>query len=424
MRSLRYFLLSSGLCAACAALLSWHPEWLQWQRDDGDDLGLTPAAVERITDDLRQHASERWLRRSVGLQESLDHWLARRADLRAAAVRERGAPVVAEYERLSQYRLGRQALTLADDRAASVYDLAVAIEQACIKAFVDCQGLAALTADENLSAIDAVGALQLAPPSRPALPVADLERRIRSTSDGSLQAFRDAVQQGDGVLESIAKHLDLLAEQSLRPETGWKIQQVATEGSTSGPTLMPNELDPDDEGVSNAWRDAVAGRILPGEGSHQEHIFVDKWYVMGPFPNPMRSNLRTAFLPERLVDLDCQVTGKHGAPLRWRYLRSDRVRIEPQEVASQSIYYAWSELWAPEAGKYWVSFGSDDYGKVWLNGELIWESPIGPKSHRSDEDTFEVDFRQGVNELLFRCENFGGTMGWSIVVLNPAGVGI
>ena len=42
------------------------------------------------------------------------------------------------------------------------------------------------------------------------------------------------------------------------------------------------------------------------------------------------------------------------------------------------------------------------------------------KAYRADEYTGEMELEAGLNEILYRCENGGGTMGWSLVLHTQA----
>ena len=193
----------------------------------------------------------------------------------------------------------------------------------------------------------------------------------------------------------------------------------------NGQTIQPNELEYADDTPDTDFG-ALPGRVVDawtGESSEAPWIYLDAWYMLGPFDNRFRNNLRTQFAPESMVNLDEAVQGKDRKVIRWQYLRSPKARIEPEPAERGAIYYGFTEVWVERAGSYHVSFGSDDYGKVWINDELVWESSTRSKPFRHNELVKELPLRAGLNRVLVRCENNGGTMGWAVLVHGAAGAG-
>ncbi|MBN2473198.1 MAG: hypothetical protein JXB62_01220 [Pirellulales bacterium] len=64
----------------------------------------------------------------------------------------------------------------------------------------------------------------------------------------------------------------------------------------------------------------------------------------------------------------------------------------------------------------YVAVGTDDSGKVWINGKEIWQDR-GMSWYHIDEHIQPFRFRQGVNRVLVRLENDGGgATGFSFLV--------
>ena len=172
----------------------------------------------------------------------------------------------------------------------------------------------------------------------------------------------------------------------------------------------------------------VPGRTLRGEmqdvipKGKGTWMFVDSWYLIGPWPNPGRKNLNTKFPPETVLDLNATYTGgkQDGRPIPvgWHFFQAPAVaarrfdwepirsgQIIPPGLGEYEIYYAYTELWSDEARNLWVAIGSDDQSKIWLNDDMIWKSSDEQKVWEPNEGLRKVHFRKGINRILYRYEN-------------------
>ncbi len=159
--------------------------------------------------------------------------------------------------------------------------------------------------------------------------------------------------------------------------------------------------------VSGAVKGSVAGRRVraTGDGSGSEWMFVDTWYVIGPFPNPQRRNIDTKFPPEGMVDLDAVYPGKDGRQLRWRFVQVNQAAIHPPDEQEYAIYYAYTTLWFDEERDLWIAVGSDDFSKLWVNDLPVWASGLVQKTWKPNEGYRKVHFKRGLNRVLYRVEN-------------------
>ncbi|MCC5828597.1 MAG: hypothetical protein JJU36_04040 [Phycisphaeraceae bacterium] len=193
-----------------------------------------------------------------------------------------------------------------------------------------------------------------------------------------------------------------------------------------GPELMPDELDftlaPD---VGHF--DAIPGRRLVTGGRIDEWLYVDTWYIIGPFPSDRRrTTLDTRFGPEVNVNLDDVFTGLDGRQLTWDFKQTGFVnpggqrhahwKIEPRDVVGYGIYYAFTEIYSDRPRQVWIATATDDYGKLWINDELVWISPTHRKPYNAMENIQLISLEQGQNRVLYRVENAGGTMGFSLMM--------
>lgn len=150
-----------------------------------------------------------------------------------------------------------------------------------------------------------------------------------------------------------------------------------------------------------------ARRIIARADAHAaDHwVYVDSWYTIGPFPNPRRRNIDTQFPPESVIDLDATYPGKDGRLLKWRFLKSPKADIPPNDDEPYGIYYAYTELYFEEAMDLHIAVGSDDNSRLWIEGQLVWTSGRQLKPWRADEGYRTVHFRKGLNRILYRVEN-------------------
>jgi hypothetical protein len=186
------------------------------------------------------------------------------------------------------------------------------------------------------------------------------------------------------------------------------------DGSSSGPPPMQKDLS------------AMPGRVIGAGAVPGRWMFVDSWYVLGPFDNTKRVNLEKQFPPETVIDLNATYVGKRGRPVRWEFHQSPQPRVVPpfdefNPLPSGSgdggagsfkardleyiIYYACTELRAETECDVWIAIGSDDFSKLWIEDQLVWASGKQLKSWRVDEGLRKVHLKQGINRVLFRVEN-------------------
>lgn len=170
---------------------------------------------------------------------------------------------------------------------------------------------------------------------------------------------------------------------------------------------------------------AMPGRTVAARGESARWMFVDSWYILGPFDNPGRANIEKQFAPETIVDRSAIYDGKGGSQLRWEFHQAHEAKVVPpfrgynaagKRDLQYIIYYAATELFFEEACDLWVAIGSDDFSKVWINDQLIWASGKKTKSWRVDEGMRKVHFEKGVNRVLYRVENAHGQTEFSFVV--------
>jgi hypothetical protein len=158
------------------------------------------------------------------------------------------------------------------------------------------------------------------------------------------------------------------------------------------------------------------GRRVAAGGVPSKWMFVDGWYVLGPFPNPERKNRDRKFPPETLVDLDAVYEGKDGRPVRWEFMQGGTFPLKPPHMESYAIYYAWTQVEFDQPMDLWVAVGSDDKSTLWINDYPVWISGDQLKSWQIAEGYRKVHFKRGRNDVLFRVENGHGACAYSLLI--------
>jgi hypothetical protein len=177
-----------------------------------------------------------------------------------------------------------------------------------------------------------------------------------------------------------------------------------------------------------------AGRKLGAGGVFANRIFLDTWYVIGPFQSRGRDSIDAVYPPERGVVLDAVYSGKNDLPVRWTWQQEASYPFVPRPRADNAVYYAYTEVTVDEDVDMWMDIGADDDSKLWFNERLVWISGDGDKPwYRQAFDTLDTElktmnltegqrklrFHKGRNTILLKLYNGANLMFFS-VVLAPA----
>jgi hypothetical protein len=209
-------------------------------------------------------------------------------------------------------------------------------------------------------------------------------------------AFLAAARQGNGRVGDLTGFMSSEKREGIvrRREAGEPI---------SGPSVAPPALPSGFEAA------AMPGRSVTRRGgagtSGAEWMFVDSWYILGPFPNPNRKNIDTVFGPEKLLDLDATYPGKGGQTIGWKFHQAHSSEIRPPVESEYAVYYFYTELNFEDEGDHWLAIGSDDKSNLWVNGQLVWVSANDLKGWQAGEGLRRVHLTKGKNRLLLRVEN-------------------
>jgi len=162
-----------------------------------------------------------------------------------------------------------------------------------------------------------------------------------------------------------------------------------------------------------------ARRIVVGESQTDRRgiVYVDSWYMVGPFENDGRLNLDRNYPPSIEFDLDAEYTGKFDQPVRWNFVQTNEIKQEVYPLADRAAYFAYTELFFEEPTEVWVAFGSDDAAKFWINEVPVFESRQKGHGWMIFEGHRKVFFKKGRNEVKARVETSPGVSHLSMILL-------
>lgn len=189
-------------------------------------------------------------------------------------------------------------------------------------------------------------------------------------------------------------------------------------------------------------QDMVKAQALPGRrfsktAERKGWLYINTWYMIGPWENYGRGDFAIVHQPEISIDFDAvYVDGQVGwgiaetdsdplmivgdeieldGTLRWKFMQSESMHNTVPVTTDHSTYYAYTELYFDEAATMIVAIGTDDSGRVWINGKDVWQDK-GSSWYHIDESITLFQFQQGWNKVLVRLENGDGPTGFSFLI--------
>jgi len=177
-----------------------------------------------------------------------------------------------------------------------------------------------------------------------------------------------------------------------------------------------------------------AGRIIGPGGTYANRVWVNRWYVIGPFDGRHGAGLFANYRhpPEQGVVLDAVYRGKGGRLVKWDYVDMARYPLIPPVPAEDAVYYGYTELMIDADQDLTIWVGADDDAQLWLNDRLVWkggdvakDSFFGQfyltrntyvRDYNLSEGKRTVHFRKGRNKLFFKLSNGPTRLFFSLVL--------
>ncbi len=152
---------------------------------------------------------------------------------------------------------------------------------------------------------------------------------------------------------------------------------------------------------------------LDGFSLEPQRVFIPDWYIIGPFPNPRKSEINrlgldSIFPPEAVIDLNTMYNGIKGKNIKWQYIKTPENgyinltdKIIPYELA---VCYAVTYIYSATNKIVPLYIGSDDGAKVFLNNKQLYRY-LGVRIAEPDQAEISLDLKTGWNKLLIKIEN-------------------
>ena len=141
-------------------------------------------------------------------------------------------------------------------------------------------------------------------------------------------------------------------------------------------------------------------------------IHENVWLILGPFDNNGGIGYNTAYIAEDTTQID--MTAKYeglGEQISWKKFADDAFDgfIDLGKDINWRVSYTWTTITSPDEREVQFRFGSDDEGKVWLNGKEVFAKPNGGWAV-VDDSIIPVTLKAGKNTVLVKVCN--GELSW------------
>jgi hypothetical protein len=232
--------------------------------------------------------------------------------------------------------------------------------------------------------------------------------------------------RSNGNLQDLRSLMDESYERAKNDETGFGVGADGLSHLYDSETFVElDSLTDNPKGVRLNWNTAIANalpsRRFDMDSSRKGWIFIDTWYMIGPWQIPKGREFEVPFPPETMIDLDATYTGKvhpktkKPIELQWHFMQSGSLRMSPPDELSSSVYYAYTEVFCASAMDVVVAVASDDRSKLWINDLVVFED-VGLSPWRLDEGFRRVLLKPGYNKVLLRLENGPGGAIFSVLM--------
>jgi pimeloyl-ACP methyl ester carboxylesterase len=170
-----------------------------------------------------------------------------------------------------------------------------------------------------------------------------------------------------------------------------------------------------EETMRNPWK--------PGSS-----VFLQDWLILGSIPISGLGEIDKDFLASfggeaNARPIEGQTVKISDSDFKWITAKCtdifDLIKFFQRGRTDNAMAYAYTTINRKEAGKVYLTLGSDDGVKVWLNGKLVHRMTAG-RSLTLDEDGFVADMNAGENHLLLKISQATGGWGFAVrMVENP-----
>ena len=243
----------------------------------------------------------------------------------------------------------------------------------------------------------------------------DIHAHLKALSDREMVTDRKWVELAKelraGVLRDYSKDLGLVPLPSLvGPNDDSKLELVPVHSG------MPDARNP-------IYEEAWEMGLLLFEGADlnlRERLGTQTdWMIIGPFANDEEfSGYMAVYPPEETIDLQGEYEGFDGETLKWSRYREEGslTSVNLKKVYEPSEYvcgYAYCTIHSPEDKRVQLRIGTNDWGKMWVGGELVYDYPHDGRAIL-DRDIIPCTLKKGKNPILIKACN--GQLDWGFVL--------
>ena len=216
---------------------------------------------------------------------------------------------------------------------------------------------------------------------------------------------------------------DGIGSGSMGDSTGLRAGYSAYDRGDEGPGKQKGEMKLPERMIT---ANALPGRMLTDSSLRKGWLYLDTWYVIGPWNVNYRHKFSTPYPPEYEIDFDAVYTDgkfkdKPDHPyheMRWQFVQSDEMMLQTPKVFGGETWYAFTEVYSDKTRDMLIAVASDDFAKVWLNDQVVWED-TRESAFDIGEALRKVTFQRGYNRLLVRIGNGPGPLAWSVLLSPP-----
>lgn len=177
-----------------------------------------------------------------------------------------------------------------------------------------------------------------------------------------------------------------------------------------------------------------AGRLLGPGGTYANRVYVNRWYLIGPFEGKHGEGIFSNYShpPEQAVVLDAVYRGKGERLVKWEYINMARYPLNPSTESEDAVYYGYTELMVDAEQDLTLWVGADDDAQLWVNDRLVWTGGADNKrwffgqaygnwsayvrAYNLTEGKRVVRFNKGRNKLFFKLSNGPTRLFFSLVL--------
>lgn len=180
-------------------------------------------------------------------------------------------------------------------------------------------------------------------------------------------------------------------------------------------SLMPENL------VSAMTEEELLDVIAYLQTLQTPSLTPDSWLISGPFPAMnMADALSKKFGPETApFDRNAQFSVS-GGTRNWAMLRSSGngyfdLAAAYGDQAANSATYLYREIESPADQEAVILLGTDDGGKLWVNGKEVWTTSA-TRAAAPEQDRVTVQLRKGSNAVLLKVANGSSPHGFYLTI--------